>query len=64
MKMAEFRAMSDVELAQALEDKREALFNLRFQKARNTLANKHAIRMVKRDIARINTLTVEKQKKS
>jgi len=64
MKMSEFRAMSDVELATALEDKRISLFNLRFQKARNTLANKHAIRMVKRDIARINTLITEKEKKS
>ena len=56
MKIDELRAMSKVELEKELEEKREALFNLRFQKAKRILENNHAIRLVKRDIARIHTL--------
>jgi len=56
MKIDELRAMSQIELMKELEDKREALFNLRFQKAKRILENNHAIRNVKRDIARIHTL--------
>ena len=56
MKIDELRGMSKVELEKELEDKREALFNLRFQKAKRILENNHAIRIVKRDIARIHTL--------
>ncbi|MCL2064197.1 MAG: 50S ribosomal protein L29 [Candidatus Cloacimonetes bacterium] len=56
MKMSELREMTQEELVSELEEKREALFNLRFQKAKQILTNNHAIRMAKRDIARICTL--------
>jgi large subunit ribosomal protein L29 len=61
MKASELRDMTVLELQKELEDKREALFNLRFQKAKKTLDNTHAIRFIRRDIARINTLLREKK---
>jgi large subunit ribosomal protein L29 len=53
--------MSDVELLKTLEDRKEALFNLRFQKAKNTLSNMHSLKNARRDIAKINTLINEKK---
>jgi large subunit ribosomal protein L29 len=61
MKASELRDMTIIELEKELEDKREALFNLRFQKAKKTLDNNHSIRFIRRDIARINTLIREKK---
>jgi len=60
MKATDLRDMTKFELEKLLEDKKEALFNLRFQKAKRILANVHSIRMTRRDIARINTLLKEK----
>jgi large subunit ribosomal protein L29 len=62
MKIAELRELTDDELRQKLEDLKEELFNLRFQKAMNRLENAMRIRGVRRDIARIKTLFVERQK--
>ena len=56
MKIDELRELTKEELEKELEDKREALFNLRFQKAKKILTDNHAIRRNKRDIARIHTL--------
>jgi large subunit ribosomal protein L29 len=64
MKASDFRDMAEVELHKTLEDKKEALFNLRFQKAKKTLENLHSIRLVKRDIARILTILDEKSKQA
>ena len=61
MKASELRDLSKLELVKELEDKKEALFNLRFQKAKKTLENVHRIRITKREIARINTLLNEKK---
>ena len=43
------------ELNKALEEKKEALFNMRFQKSLQQLDHPMAIRVAKRDIARIKT---------
>ena len=51
---------SDAELAQALVDAKKELFNLRFQNATNQLDNTARIKDVRRNIARIQTLIVEK----
>ena len=59
MKIGELREMTVHELEKELEEKREALFNLRFQKAKKILMNNHAIRHTKRDIAKIHTLLRE-----
>ena len=43
------------ELNKALQEKKEALFNMRFQKSLQQLDHPMAIRIAKRDIARIKT---------
>lgn len=62
MKIADLRGMTVSELEKLLEDKREAVFNLRFQKAKRVLTNVHSIRLTRKDIARIYTLLNEKKR--
>ncbi|MDP8322422.1 MAG: 50S ribosomal protein L29 [Candidatus Stygibacter australis] len=59
MKIQELREFTVDELQQKLEDFREELFNLRFQKSMNRLENTNRIVEVKKSIARINTLITE-----
>ncbi|MCS7070363.1 MAG: 50S ribosomal protein L29 [Anaerolinea sp.] len=61
MYIREIRALSDEELLDALEDQKEALFNLRFQKAFNQLEDQNAIRRTRRDIARILMVIRERE---
>ncbi|MCD4828786.1 MAG: 50S ribosomal protein L29 [Candidatus Cloacimonetes bacterium] len=60
MKMTELRDMSNDELHTKLEDLREELFNLRFQKASNRLENPGRIGVVRKDIARVKTLQTQR----
>ncbi len=55
MKYKDIREFSDEELAQKLEDGRAELFNLRFQMATSQLDNTARVKLVKKDIARIQT---------
>ena len=55
MKYKDIQALSSEELAQKLEDGRAELFNLRFQMATSQLDNTARVRIVKRDIARVQT---------
>lgn len=57
----ELRDMSDQELLDALTDKKEAFFNLRFQNASGQLEDSNAMRYVRREIARIKTVIRERQ---
>ena len=49
--------MTDDELENALHDRRQELFNLRFQSATGALENTARLRLAKREIARILTVT-------
>ena len=49
------REASDAELRQMLNEFKQELFNLRFQKAQQQLANPKRIRFVRKAIARILT---------
>ena len=51
--IVELREMSDEQLAQRLEDAREELFNLRFQKASARLEDTSRLRYVRREIAQM-----------
>ena len=51
----DFRDLDDAGLVQALADAKEELFNLRFQNATGQLDNNARIRLVRRNVARINT---------
>lgn len=61
MKITELRDLTNEELQAKLNDLREEMFNLRFQKAMNRLDNPLRIKVVKKDIARINTLIKERE---
>ena len=50
-----FSDLDDAGLVQALNDQKEALFNLRFQNATGQLDNHASIRETRRNVARINT---------
>lgn len=51
--IVELREMSDDQLEELLEDRREEMFNLRFQKASARLQDSSRLRAVRREIAQI-----------
>ena len=55
MKYADIAKLTDDELAKKLEEGRAELFNLRFQMATSQLDNTARVKIVKRDIARVQT---------
>jgi large subunit ribosomal protein L29 len=56
--------MTDAELEDALADRRKELFNLRFQSATGALENTARLKLAKREIARILTVTTERAAKN
>jgi large subunit ribosomal protein L29 len=63
MRIEEIRQMSKAEMEQNLEDKLEAMQNLKFQHATHQLDNPLSIRLIRRDIARLKTVLNELNKK-
>ena len=61
MKFEEFRALSPEEMAKQLEEAHQELFNLRFRLSTRQLVNHCEVRMVKKKIARFNTIMKEKE---
>jgi large subunit ribosomal protein L29 len=61
MKPAEFRGMSDEQLALSLKDELKNLFHLRFQSATERLETPSEIRKAKREVARIKTIQRERE---
>ena len=61
MKANEIREMTVEELTNKLADLKKDLFNLRLQHATNQLDNPMQITVVKRDIARVNTVLRERE---
>ena len=61
MKASEIREMSADELNTKLSDLKAELFNLRFQLAINQLDNLMRIPAVKKDIARVKTVSRENE---
>jgi len=53
--------MSDDQLQEALAERRQALFNLRFQSATGALENPARLKLAKREIARILTVRSERE---
>ena len=64
MKARDLRDMTDDELENALHDRRQELFNLRFQSATGALENPARLKLAKREIARILTVTSERAAKA
>ncbi len=59
--IVELNQMSADKLNKMLEDAREELFNLRFQKASARLENTARIRQVKREVAQVETVLHQRQ---
>ena len=53
--------MSDDQLQEALAERRQELFNLRFQSATGALENPARLKLAKREIARILTVRSERE---
>lgn len=64
MKAKNIRDLSEKELVGTLRDLKNELFNLRFQHATGQLENPQKIKLVKRDIARVNTVMRELSKRA
>ncbi|HAF47840.1 MAG: 50S ribosomal protein L29 [Brevefilum sp.] len=61
MKAAEIRKLKDAELEEQLTEARHELLNLRFQTITGQLTDTTRIRVVRRDIARMETIMRERQ---
>ena len=61
MELKELRQKSEAELASHLLDLHKEQFSLRMQKATGQLAKTHDIRLVRREIARVNMLPSAKK---
>jgi large subunit ribosomal protein L29 len=63
-KADEFRAKSPDEMADQLAKLKKEQFNLRFQRANGQLEKTNRIRVVRKDIARIQTILMEQRRKA
>ncbi len=60
MKASDVRAMSEDQLADELAKLKKEQFNLRFQAATGQMENTARVRQVRRDIARVKTVSRQK----
>ena len=58
---SELRELSDEDLEHRLAERRQELFNLRFQSVTGALENSARLKLTKREIARILTVQNERQ---
>ena len=61
MLISDIRNMTDEDILNQLEDHKEGLFNLRFQKASGQMEDSNSLRRAKRDVARLKTVLRERQ---
>jgi large subunit ribosomal protein L29 len=61
MKTTQIREMAAEERTQKLQELREELFQLRFQAASGQLEKPHRIKQVRKEIARLLTITKEEK---
>ena len=64
MKSSEINEMSPEEMQRKISDLKEELFNLRFQHEIGQLENPQKMKQIKRDIARIFTISREVEEKN
>lgn len=64
MKGRELRELTKEELLKKKKDAKEELFNLRFQHSTGQLENTARLKLLKRDVARIETVLKEKTSKA
>jgi len=61
LRARDLRDLTDEELDLALHDRRQELFNLRFQAATGAIDNSARLKLAKREIARILTVRHERE---
>ena len=61
MRPRQLRDLTDDELNERLSERRQELFNLRFQSATGALENPARLKLAKREIARILTVRHERE---
>jgi large subunit ribosomal protein L29 len=61
LKLKEFRELSTSDLTKQLEETHQELFNLRFRLTTKQLVNHREVRRVKKKIARLKTILVERE---
>lgn len=61
MKASEIRKMTTEEVVEQLGEHRQELFNLRFQQSTRQLSNPSRLGLVRRDIARMETIVSERK---
>jgi large subunit ribosomal protein L29 len=64
MKAADIRQMTDDQMKDEIVRLKKEQFNLRFQRATGQMENTARVRQVRRDIARLTTVTAEKLAKA
>ncbi|MEK6544949.1 MAG: 50S ribosomal protein L29 [Nitrospinota bacterium] len=64
MKAKELRDLTKEELLKKSVEIKSELLNLRFQAAMKTIENPIRLRILKKDVARINTILTEKELKN
>jgi large subunit ribosomal protein L29 len=64
MKMSEIKDLTQTELAAKARDLRQEMFNLRLQKASSQLEKPSRLRILRRDIARLETQSSLLRKKA
>jgi large subunit ribosomal protein L29 len=64
MKSSEINEMSPEEMQRKISDLKEELFNLRFQHEIGQLENPQKMKQIKRDVARIYTISREVEEKN
>ena len=64
MELNKLREMTDVELAHELDQKKQELFNLKFQHVTGQLDNPIKLRDLKKEIARVKTVQKEQELKA
>lgn len=64
MKASDIRTMTPDQLSDEVVKLKKEQFNLRFQKATGQLENTMRVRQIRRDIARIHTIAVQKAAKA
>ncbi|MCX6138303.1 MAG: 50S ribosomal protein L29 [Ignavibacteriales bacterium] len=62
MKTQEIRELSDAELQKRIQDDKDTLAHLKFQKATKQIENTAQIRTLRRSIARMNTMLNDRKR--
>ena len=63
MKVNEIRNLTTEEINKKIDEKKEELFNLRFQQATGNLEKPSRIRELRKTVARLKTVLVERELK-